>query len=115
MRRCIAVAAFAIACAVSVPASGLAGASSRSDDNPADASALAPSGVASAAPARSINAATQPDLPTPAKPANAFINRPSIPLAQYRALKAAAAAAQGTRVGASGPLSSNTLQGHAAL
>src|SRR5262245_38007552 len=55
----------------------------------------APVGVLTVGPAQEVSG-TQPEVPTPARPAGAFINRPTMPMSTYRAEKAAADANQGT-------------------
>ena len=114
-RRSLLTAAFVLLLAVAaiVMAGGAGASSSKATDESPDASGIAPSGMVSAGAPRIVNVRSATPVATPARPANAFINRPGIPLSEYLAAKAAAAASHAAAPGkAPQPLSTNTIQGH---
>jgi len=75
---------------------------------------VAPTAVLTSGPARFVSGKTH--VATPARPAGVAINRPSIPMAQYRAMKEAGARAGGAKPSLpAAPLSSNQVIGQAAL
>jgi hypothetical protein len=75
---------------------------------------IAPTAVLTSGPARIVSGNTR--IATPARPAGVAINRPSIPMAQYRTMKQAGAKAGGAKPSQSAaPLSSNQIIGQAPL
>jgi hypothetical protein len=97
--------------AAAIAVVGSAGASVKKATDGGDAGIIAPSGMVSGT---ATTVSTRPHLTPPAAPANAFINRPTMSLADYRAAKAAAAASQAAAPGktAPQPFTTNTLQAH---
>jgi hypothetical protein len=78
---------------------------------------IAPTSILTVAPARSVTFAQQSrDIKTPARPAGVAINRPTVPLAQLKAMKAAAAKSRATKPSLPKvPSSSNVVVGQANL
>jgi hypothetical protein len=75
---------------------------------------VAPTAVLTSGPASFVSGNTR--VATPARPAGVAINRPSIPMAQYRAMKQAGAKAGDAKPSKpAAPLSSNQIIGQAAL
>jgi hypothetical protein len=84
-----------------------------SAQEPAQPSTLAPAGLLTVDRATVVNVATAGALEAPAPPAGVSINRPTIPLDQYRALKRQAALAPqaATRPGATGAVTPRATVG----
>ena len=80
VRSIAATAALAIVAAVLVVGPGVAGAAS-------SASTSAPVGTLTAGKAHRVDVRTVKPVKAPAAPKNAFINRPTVPMAQYKAAK----------------------------
>jgi hypothetical protein len=79
--------------------------------NTQDVSVVPTVGIATADTAATLTAATASQAAAPAPPVGAFVDRPSIPLDQYNAAKAAAAKRTGARPSGVSQYSSNTLFG----
>jgi len=88
LRRVCLVAGIVLAAATPYSAAGSSGKAPGSPaGNPFDRGIVAPSGVFTGDSARSRIARAVPHLNGPPMPAGAFINRPTVPLAQYKAAK----------------------------
>jgi hypothetical protein len=111
-QRWLLVGALVSALAVLYPSlAAAAGGPSPASGNPEDRSVVPTVGVATADTAESLTAATAIQAAPPAPPVDIFVDRPSIPLDQYNAAKAAAANRPGARPSGVTQYSSNFLFG----